>query len=79
MLEVANAAVHEARRPTGCPTGEIIALEERGAEAAERGIAGNPSSRDAPADHQQVKRFRAESFERLGTPEGASRRSGSHA
>lgn len=79
MLEVANAAVHEPRRSARGTTCEVVPLNQSGAEAAERGIAGDSGSGDAAADDQQVERFGAESVDLLGAPASAGERGEGHA
>ena len=55
VLEVADAAVHQARRATGSSAGKIVALDQRDLESAHRRIARHSATRNAAADHQHIE------------------------
>src|SRR4051812_25251305 len=55
VLEVANTAVNQPRRPPGGATGKIVALNERHPEPAHSSIPGCPTTGDAAADYQHVE------------------------
>jgi hypothetical protein len=71
VLEVAYAAVDEARGAAGGAGAEVVALDEGDAEAAERGVARDAGARDAPADDEEVEGVAREALEEGGA--GGSR------
>ena len=54
VLEVAHAAVDEPRRAARGAAREVVALDERDAEAAERGVARDAGAGDPAADDEEV-------------------------
>ncbi len=54
-LEIAEPAVHEPRRPGGRAAAEVGLLEQRDAQAAQRGVAGDAGADHAAADDQDVE------------------------
>ena len=66
MLEITNAAVHEPRRPAGRPAGEVVALDQGGAEPAHRGVARDAGAGDATPDHEHVEQLLSQSRQPLG-------------
>ena len=71
VLEVAQPAVDELRALRRRAAGEVVALDERGAQAAARGVEGHAGAGDAAADDEDVERRAAEGLERPGSIEGA--------
>jgi hypothetical protein len=53
----------EARRPARRAAGEVVPLDERGAQAAKRGVACDAGARDSAADDEQVEDLVAECAE----------------
>jgi hypothetical protein len=74
VLEVADAAVDEAGGAAGSPGGEVLALDEGDAQAAEGGIAGDPAAGDTAADDEEVEELGGESEQALGSRGGRRRR-----
>jgi len=66
VLEVAEAAVDEAGGAAGGAAGEVVALHEGHAQAAQGGIAGGASAGDAAADDQDIKGVGREGAQTLG-------------
>ena len=62
VLEIANAAVNQARRSTRGSAGEVVLLDERHAKSAQRGVARDAASGDArrrsPAGRTVARRAR---------------------
>ena len=54
-LEVAEAAVHELRRPAAGAAGEVALLDEGRGESAGDGVQRRTGTHDARADHQNVE------------------------
>src|SRR4051812_37288728 len=65
MLEIANAAVNEARRPAGRSAREVVSLHERRLETAHRGVAGDAGSGDAAPDDEDVELLLSKSRQSL--------------
>ena len=61
--EVADPAVDDAQAVGGCGGPEVVALDQRHPESAERGIPGDARSLDAAADDQNVVLGAGESVE----------------
>jgi hypothetical protein len=74
VLEVADAAVDEAGGAAGGAGGEVLALDEGDAEAAEGGIASDTTARHTTADDEEVEALGGESEQALGTRGGRRRR-----
>jgi hypothetical protein len=55
VLEVADPAVDEPRRPARGPAREVLLLDERDPQATERGVSRDAAAGDAAADHQKVE------------------------
>ncbi len=55
LLQVAQAAVHQSRRSAGGPAGEVVFVDERHRQPAQRGVAGDPRPGDPAADDQDVE------------------------
>src|SRR5260370_38441585 len=64
LLEIADAAVDEARGLRRRAAAEVALLDQRGAEAAQGGVPRDPRARDAAAQNQQVHRVRGHRLER---------------
>ena len=69
VLQVAQAAVHELRALRRRAAGEVVALDQRGAQAAAGGVEGHPGAGDAAADHEHVERLGAQLLQRRGAVE----------
>jgi len=54
LADVAQTAVNQLRGTTRRARRKILALDQQRAQAPCGGVAQNPGSRDAPADHQQI-------------------------
>ena len=63
LLEVAQAAVHELGALRARARGEVVALDQRGAQAPGGGVERHPGAGDAATDHQDVEALVAESLE----------------
>ena len=59
LLEVAQAAVDQLGRLRRRARGEVVALDERGAQPTGGGVEGAPDAGDAAADHEHVERVSA--------------------
>ena len=70
LLEVAQAAVDELRGLRRGAGGEVVALDERGAQAAGGGVERAADAGDAAADDQDVEVGVAEASECVGPVEG---------
>ncbi len=64
-LEVADAAVNQARGATTGPAAKVVLLDHSGVEAPHRCIAGHGDAGDAAADDQQVELLLAEALDVL--------------
>ena len=76
VLQVAQAPVHELARAARGPARVVVALEQRDAVAARRGVEGDPGTGDAPADDDDVEllaRERAEGVPAVDHPRQCSR------
>ena len=73
LLEVAQPAVDELRGLRRRARGEVVALDERGAQPAGRGVEGDPRAGDAAADDEHVEVLVAEPRERSRTIERGNR------
>ena len=69
VLQVAQAAVDELRALRRRAAGEVVPLDERGAQPAAGGIEGHPGAGDAAADHEHVERLGAQLLQRRGAVE----------
>ena len=67
MLEIANAPVNEPRRTAGRSAREVVSLDERRAQTAHRGVAGDAGPGDAATNNEEVEPFLAQSRQALGT------------
>ena len=56
LLQVAQAAVNQLGAPRAGPAGEVPFLDQNRLEASRRSILGDPRSRDASSDHEQIRR-----------------------
>jgi hypothetical protein len=65
VLEVTKPAVHESRRSARRTTREVIALDERHAQATQCRIASDADARDSATDHEHVESSRAKIGERV--------------
>ena len=74
LLEVADAAVHELRRLRRRARREVVPLDERGPQAAGRGVERDADAGDAAADDEHVEVLVGEAAERLGAVEVHRRR-----
>ena len=54
ILQIADAAVDQARRATARPSAEVAALEQRDAQAAKRGVASDADTLDPSTDDDEV-------------------------
>src|SRR6185503_10119755 len=54
--DVAKSAMGELARPAARAAREVAALDEHDAKSARRGVQGDPGTRDAAADDEQVRR-----------------------
>src|SRR5690606_12956725 len=70
LLEVAQAAMHQAARAGAGAGAEVVLLHQNGAEPAHGGIAGDAGPGNAAADHQQVRALGGKAFE-CRAPRGA--------
>ena len=66
VLQVAQAAVHELGRLRRRAAGEVVALDQRGAQPAAGGVEGDAGAGDAAADDQHVERLRQRCSARRG-------------
>ena len=69
VLQVAQAAVHQLRALRRRAAGEVVPLDERGAQAAAGGIERHAGAGDPAADHEHVERRRAQLLQRPGAVE----------
>ncbi len=63
VLEVPQTAVDELGALRRGPAGEVVALDERGAQPPCRGVERDSGARDPATDHEHVERFVAEALE----------------
>ena len=63
LLEVAQAAVDELGALRRRPAGEVVGLDEGGAQAAGGGVEGHPGAGDAAADDEHVERLGGQALE----------------
>ena len=63
LLEVAEPAVDELRRPRRRTGGEVAPLDERRPQAPPGGVEGHPGAGDAAPDDEHVEGLRAQSLE----------------
>jgi hypothetical protein len=70
VLEVADAAVDEAGGAAGGAAGEVLALDEGDAQAAQGGISGDATAGDAAADDEDIEVLRGEGEQPLGARSG---------
>ena len=75
LLQVAQAAVHELGALRARARREVVALDERGAQAPAGGVERHAGAGDAAADHEHVERLVAEPAERRGPIERRRSRS----
>ena len=75
-LEVAQAAVDQARRHRGSAAAEVAFVHQRRAKAAQRRIARHRGTGDATAHDEQVQWLRAHRVQRGGAGRGRERRIG---
>jgi hypothetical protein len=68
VLEIANAAVNQARGSARRAAREIVLLDERHGEAAQCCVARNAASRDAAADDEKVEPMARQLRELLVAP-----------
>ena len=73
LVEVPQPAVDQLGRLRRRPRGEIVALDQGGAQAAGGGVEGHARPGDAPADHEDVEGLARHPLERGGTVELARR------
>ncbi len=66
VLQVAHAAVDEARRAARSPRREVLALDQRDREAPPGGVPRDARARDPAADDQEVEPAVAEFGDALG-------------
>ena len=64
VLQVAQPAVHELRALRRRAAGEVVALDQRGAQAAAGGVERHPGAGDPAADHEHVERLGAQLLQR---------------
>ena len=70
LLQVAEPAVHELRALRRRARREVVALDERGAQAPARGVERDPGAGDAAADDEHVELLVRQPCERLRPVEG---------
>ncbi len=63
VLQISQAAVHQAGRLGAGSGTEIALVHESGADPAHRGVPGDPGTGDAGADHQEVHGVRRHGVE----------------
>ena len=63
LLEVAQATVDELGALAGRAAGEVLGLDQRGAQPARRRVEGDAGARDAAADDEDVELLGAEAIE----------------
>ena len=66
LLQVAEPAVHELRALGAGAGREVVALDQRGAQAPAGGVERHAGAGDAATDDQDVEAFLAESLQRPG-------------
>jgi hypothetical protein len=66
VLQVAQTAVDELARPRRRAGRVVVALHERDAIAAGRGVEGDAGARDPAADHEHVERFTGQRVDGVG-------------
>ncbi len=70
LLEVAEAAVHHLGGLRRRTRGEVVLLDQRGLQAAARGVERHTGPGDAAADHQHVELLVRQAAQRVGTAKG---------
>src|SRR5881394_2673693 len=68
VLQIPNATVNQTRRSARRSAGEVILLDERDGEPAQRGVARDAAPSDAAADDEQVELMACQLSELLAAP-----------